>query len=159
MLAVNITAVAHLTSLFLPQMRRRDKGHIINIGSIAGGFPNQGVALYSASKSFLDAFTTVLHRELRGSHVSISVIRAGPVHTEFFDQAAHLANGSRIPAERFGISPEKVAERIWELIRRPRRVIYVPRALAVTPWIELMFGRVVDRLGPLLLRRGQKARA
>lgn len=67
MLAVNVESVAHLTALFLPGMLARGSGHIINIGSIAGSLPNQGIALYSGSKAFLDAFTTALHRELRGS--------------------------------------------------------------------------------------------
>lgn len=153
MLAVNVAAVAHLTSLFLPQMRSRNLGHIINIGSVAGSFPNQGVALYSASKSFLDAFTTVLHRELTGTRVRASVVRAGPVHTEFFEQAARLKAGGMIPAERFGVKPEQVAARIWALLTHPRRVVYVPQALAIAPWLELLFGGLVDRLGPLLLRR------
>ncbi|HSR49154.1 MAG TPA: hypothetical protein VLL77_14325 [Anaerolineales bacterium] len=39
------------------------------------------------------------------------------------------------------------------LIRRPRRVAYVPSALAVVPWIELAFGWAIDRLGPIALRR------
>ncbi len=155
MVEINITAVAHLTSLFLPQMKERNKGHIINIGSIAGSFPNQGVAVYSASKSFLDAFTTVLYRELRGTQVHSSVVRAGPVRTEFFDQVSAKSNGMRIPAERFGVTAEFVAEQIAGLLKRPRRAIYVPGVLAITPWLELLFGRLVDRLGPLLLRRDQ----
>ncbi len=153
MIQVNVNAAVHLTSLFLPQMRARGSGHIINIGSIAGGFPNQGVAVYSASKSFLDAFTSGLHRELQGSGVKVSVVRAGPVRTEFFDQVAlHNARG-RIPAERFAVHPRQVAERVYGLLHHPRKVIYIPRALAVTPYIELFFGRLIDRLGPLLLRR------
>jgi hypothetical protein len=155
MIQVNVNAAVHLTRLFLPQMRERGSGHIINIGSIAGGFPNQGIAIYSASKSFLDAFTSGLHRELNGSGVKVSVVRAGPVQTEFFDQAAlHNARG-RIPAERFAVPPRLVAERVYDLLHHPRKVIYIPRLLAVTPYIELLFGRLIDRLGPLLLKRAR----
>lgn len=158
LLQLNITAVAHLTNLFLPGMRKRDSGHIINIGSIAGGFPNQGVAIYSASKSFLDAFTTVLHRELRGSNVSCSVVRVGPVRTEFFERAKDRPAGLPVPAERFAITPDRVADRIWDLVQSPSKAIYIPRYYAITPWIELLFGWVVDRLGPLLLRRASATR-
>lgn len=154
---LNITAVAHLTNLFLPQMRANNHGYIINIGSIAGGFPNQGTAVYSASKSFLDAFTTVIHRELRGTRVQCSVVRAGPVSTEFFDQADNLPSSSRLPARQFAVSPQLVADRIWGLVRKPRKVIYVPGIFAVTPWIEIVFGRLIDRLGPLLLKRSKAA--
>src|SRR5664280_1488149 len=82
MLQVNVEAVVQLSLAFLARMRQGDTGHIINIGSISGSLPSQGVALYGATKSFLDGFTTALHRELTGTHVHISVVRAGPVKTE-----------------------------------------------------------------------------
>jgi len=153
LMEVNMTAVAHLTGLFLHQMREQNRGHIINIGSVAGSFPNQGVALYSASKSFLDAFNSVLHRELRGTKVCCSIVRAGPVSTEFFDQAANRQSGLRVPAERFAVPPELIAKRVHQLLLRPRKVIYTPSLLAITPWIELFFGRIIDRIGPLLLKQ------
>ena len=156
MIAVNIEAAAHLTSLFLPGMVERKNGHIINIGSIAGGFPNQGVALYSASKSFLDAFTTSLHRELRSSGVHASVIRLGPVKTEFFEQARKLENGGSIPAERLAVSVGTVNQALWRLMAHPRRVMYIPGWLWVTQFADPFLGNIVDSLGPLLLRKTDK---
>ena len=153
LMEVNMTAVAHLTNQFLPHMHRQNRGHIINIGSIAGSLPNQGIALYSASKSFLDSFTTVLHRELKGTQVQCSIVRAGPVSTEFFDMAEKRPSGLRVPAEKFAITSQAVADRIWGLLLRPRRVIYVPRPLAIAPWLEILFGGIIDRLGPILLKR------
>ena len=152
-LAVNVEAVAHLTRLFLPNMRNRCSGHIINIGSIAGGLPNQGIAIYAASKAFLDAFTTVLHRELRGSGVHASVVRPGPVTSEFFSVAAGRENGGEIPAKALAVPAEQVARAVWSLLRRPRRVAYVPWYLVVSPWLEHLFAPIIDRLGPLLLRQ------
>jgi short-subunit dehydrogenase len=151
MIQVNNAAVAHMTSLFLPEMRARNAGHIINVSSIAGGIPSQGVALYSATKSFLDAFTTALHREMRGTKVHVSVVRPGPVRTGFFESAAKRLSGRRVPSERFGISAQRVAERIWGLLQRPRRVAYIPRFLGIVPWIESSFGWLMDMLGPRLL--------
>ena len=153
MLEVNVTAVVHLTLLFMKKMRERNFGHIINIGSISGSLPSQGIAVYGATKSFLDAFTTALYRETVGSQVCLSVVRAGPVTTEFYDLAERRPGGFRVPAEKFAISADSVAQRIWGLIQRPRRVIYVPRLLAVTPWVEAFFGWLIDRVGPLLLKR------
>ncbi len=156
MLQVNVSAVLQLSLLFLPVMRKRGSGHIINIGSIAGKMPNQGVAMYSATKSFLDAFTTSVFRELRGSHVHVSVLRPGPVTTEFFDRAQKRSKGLRTPGEAFATTPEKVAEAIWSLVRRPRRVAYVPGILSLSPWLEILFSWLLDRLGPMLLKRSQK---
>jgi short-subunit dehydrogenase len=159
MMQVNNAAVAHLTSLFLPGMRARNAGHIVNVGSIAGGLPSQGVALYSATKSFLDAFTTALHREMGGTKVRVSIVRPGAVASGFFDAAAKRR--ARLPGaiERAGISAGRVAERIWGLLNRPRRVVYVPWEMWISPWLELSFGWLMDLLGPLLLRRAEgKAR-
>ncbi len=153
MLQINAEAVVDLSLSILPEMRRRGRGHIINIGSIAGSLPSQGVALYSATKSFLDSFSSALHRELRGSGVWVSVVKPGPVRSEFYATAARQSQGGPIPAERFAIRPEVVADCIWSLLRRPRRSAYIPPVLSLVPWLELSFGWLIDRLGPLLLRR------
>lgn len=153
MLQVNVGATAHLTSLFLPGMRERNRGHIINVGSISGSIPSQGITMYSASKSFMDAFTTALHRETHGTNVRVSVVRAGPVKTEFCESALSRENGGHVPTERVGVTSEYVAWRIWKLLLRPRRIIYVPRWLQIVPWVELSFGWLEDWIGPLLLRR------
>lgn len=152
-LQVNVVAAVHFTLLFLKKMRSLGSGHIINIGSISGSLPSQGVALYGATKSFLDNFTTALYRELTGTRLHVSVVRAGPVLTEFCDTAANLEGGLHIPTERMGVTPETIANHVWRLLEHPRRVIYVPLWLGITPYIENTFGWLIDRLGPLLLRR------
>jgi len=156
MMRINISAVVHLTLLFLQDVKERNSGHIINVGSIAGSLPSQGVAVYSATKSFMDTFTTSLYRELRGSNVHVSVVKPGPVATEFYDVASSLSAGLRLPAEKYAVKPEAVANRIWTLLRKPVRIAYVPRLLGLVPWVELYLGWLMDLLGPLLLRRQLK---
>jgi uncharacterized protein len=152
-LQVNVEAVVQLSLTFLSSMRQRNTGHIINIGSISGSLPSQGVALYGATKSFLDNFTTALHRELTGTRVHVSVVRAGPVKTEFGESAISKKNGGHIPTENLGVTADYVAWRIWKLMLHPQRVIYVPDWLRLVPWAELAFGWIIDRVGPLLLKR------
>ncbi len=157
MIEVNMAAAAHLILLCLPEMRQRDSGHIINVGSVVGSLPSQGVALYSATKSFLDTLTTSLYRELRGTNVHVSVIRPGAVTTEFWEAAgSHLSSLRGLP-ERLGVAPDRVADRIWAVLQHPRRVAYVPGILRLVPWVEMGFGWLIDRIGPLLLR-AQSAR-
>jgi short-subunit dehydrogenase len=134
-------------------MRRAARGHIINVSSVAGSMPSQGVALYSATKSFVDALSTALHRELRGSGVHVSTVRPGPVLSEFYRNAEKLPLGSPVPAERLAVRPEVVVQAIMRLLRRPRRAVWVPGGLRIMPWIEFSFGWIIDLLGPLLLRR------
>lgn len=153
---VNITAMLSLTRALLPGMRDRGYGHIINIGSIAGGFPNQGVAVYAASKAFMDAFTTALYREMRGSGVQVSVVRLGPVKTDFFDTAKKSENGNEVPGESFSISVERSSKAILRLLRSPQRFLYVPAVFSGLRVVEFLFGWIIDKLGPLLLRRAIK---
>lgn len=153
MIQVNIAAAVHFTLLALPKMRELDLGHIINIGSVVGSLPSQGVAVYGATKSFLDHFTTALYRELSGTQVHISVLRAGPVLTEFCQTALSQPGGLHLPTERMGVTAAAVAGRVWQLLMHPRRVTYIPSHLSITPLIETYFGWLIDRLGPLLLKK------
>lgn len=149
---VNITALVRFTLLALPEMKTRDRGHIVNIGSIAGSLPSPGAALYSATKSFVDTLSSALHREVRGTNVHISVVRPGAVSTDFFETASNQAAAMPMPAQRFSIPSQAVVDAIWSLLQKPRRVAYVPRRLWFIPWIELYLGWLLDRLGPTLLR-------
>jgi hypothetical protein len=153
LLEVDVVAFVQLTRLILPGMLAQGCGRVINIGSMVGSFPNQGVGIYAASKAFMDALTTSLYRELAGKPVTVSVVRPGPVASEFFDASQARTGSGRIPGEGMAIPPEQVAEAVWKLVRRPRKVVYVPWYYAVTPWFELLFGWVVDLVGPVLLKK------
>jgi short-subunit dehydrogenase len=154
MLQVNVEAVVQLSLDFLKGMRLCGRGHIVNVGSISGSIPSQGIALYGATKSFLDNFTTALYRELSGTQLHVSVVRAGPVRTEFGEAALRRENGGHVPTEHIGVTAERVAWRIWKLLLHPQRAVYVPGWLRLVPWAELAFGWIIDRLGPLLLKKG-----
>lgn len=151
LLRLNIEATTHFTSILLPEMLKKPKARIINIGSIIGKMPEQGVALYAASKAYVDSFTKSIYRDLRGTNVTISVLRPGPVKTEFFDRADTFENGSRVPAERFAISAEHVARATWNLVNHPTRFRYVPFYVGITVLLEPLFSWIIDLVGPILL--------
>jgi short-subunit dehydrogenase len=83
MIDLNIKALTHLTGLFLPPMVERRSGRILNIGSGAGFLPGPFMAVYFASKAFVQHFTEALAHELRGSGVTATVLAPGPLVTEF----------------------------------------------------------------------------
>jgi len=153
MIQVNNAALAQLIVLFLPLMRGRGYGHVISVSSIVGGFPSPWAALYSATKSFVDTLTTALHRELKGTGVHVSAVRPGPVYPGFSRTVFRVSPASPVPAGRLAVRPEAVAGAIIGLLRRPRRAVYVPRRFGAIPWLELGFGRLVDRVAVLLVRR------
>lgn len=155
LLAVNVCAAAHLTSLCLPDMLAHGRGHIINMGSLTGSLPVQGAALYGSSKAFLEGFTDSLYRELVGKPVHASIIRATAVKTDFFETSSTQEGAMGLPGEGFAVPVEAVTRAVWSLLNRPRRIAFVPWTMRFTPAVELFFGWAMDLVGPLLLRRPQ----
>jgi len=83
MVQVNATSLMHLTRLFLPAMIARRSGRILNLGSTAGFQPGPGMAIYYATKAFVNSFTEALGYELRGTGVTATVSCPGATATEF----------------------------------------------------------------------------
>ena len=154
---VNLRSLVQLSLYALKRMAARRKGRIINIGSIAGEIEAQGVAVYSATKSFINTLTRSISRELRGSSITASVLRPGAVASGFFDAAAGMANGRPIPVSNPRISPEQVADKVWKLILRPRACVYVPGRLGILKYVRPGLGFMLDLLGPVHLKRRARA--
>jgi short-subunit dehydrogenase len=151
LLHINIDAGVHLTSEFLPEMLARRRGHIIFLGSIAGDIPSRGIGVYSGTKSFVNGFVTGLYRETRRSGVHISIVKPGAVQSEFFQVGLDKPSGTHIPAAGLGIRTERVTKAVWSLIRRPRRAVYVPGMLVLAQWFALLFGWIMDFIGPVFM--------
>jgi len=80
---VNVAALVALTGLFLPGMAQRRRGGILNVGSVAGFIPGPHMAIYYASKAFVQSFSEALHEELRGTGVSVTNLCPGPTESNF----------------------------------------------------------------------------
>ena len=80
---VNIAALVELTGLFLPEMISRQRGGILNVGSVAGFVPGPQMAVYYASKAFVLSFSEALHEELRGTNVRVTNLCPGPTESNF----------------------------------------------------------------------------
>ena len=93
MVQVNMTALAHLTKLFVKDMLRKGSGRILNVGSTAAFVPGPFMAMYYASKAFVVSLSLSIANELQGSGVSVTVLCPGPTRTEF-DQAAGVGDSN-----------------------------------------------------------------
>jgi short-subunit dehydrogenase len=87
MIQLNVTSLVALTRAFLPAMVARRSGRILNVGSTAGFPPGPFMAVYYASKAFVNSFTEALSYELRGTGVTATVSCPGATATEFADVA------------------------------------------------------------------------
>jgi short-subunit dehydrogenase len=91
---VNCAAPVHLTKRILPWMLERRRGHVLNVGSMAGFAPGPLMAIYYASKAFLLSFSEALWEECRATGVSVTLLAPGMVRTEFQGRAG-IAPGAR----------------------------------------------------------------
>ena len=83
MFEVNVFGLMGLTQALLPTMRKRGRGRIVNISSIAGRFVTPGAGWYGASKFAVEAISDALRMELQSFGVKVVVIEPGLIRTEF----------------------------------------------------------------------------
>ncbi|KAF9318763.1 hypothetical protein BG003_010595 [Podila horticola] len=83
MIDTNVKGLVHVTQAVLPGMRARNKGHIINIGSVAGQQAYGNGSVYCASKAAVASITKALLFETMDTDIRISEINPGMVETEF----------------------------------------------------------------------------
>lgn len=127
---VNLLGCVNGTRAALSVMRPRRSGRIINIGSLGSWVPVPGEAIYGATKAAVLSYSLALMGELRAAGetgIGISVVcpdgMLTPMLTQIIDDphAALSYSGPHLA------EPARVADRVVELVRRPRRVVSVPR--------------------------------
>jgi 3-hydroxy acid dehydrogenase/malonic semialdehyde reductase len=97
MIQTNCTGLVYLTRAILPQMVARGRGHVINLGSIAGTYPYPGGNVYGATKAFVHQFSLNLRADLHGTGVRVTCVEPG------------LAGGTEFSDVRFGGDRDKAA--------------------------------------------------
>jgi len=132
MIELNIAALVHLTTLFLPGMKERGQGGILNVASTAAFQAGPFMAVYYASKAFVLHFTEALAAELRDTPLSVTCLAPGPTRTEFASTAA--VERTRLFSAGV-MDAETVARAGYRGFRR-KRLIVIPglknKALALT---------------------------
>lgn len=124
MVDTNIVGTMHWLDAVLPLMCRRDEGHVVTIGSLAGHYPYMGGNVYAATKAFVHHLSANLRADLRSSQVRTTCIAPGMARTEF---ALVRFRGDRAKADDFygemvTLSADDVAEAIVWALTRPAHV-------------------------------------
>ncbi len=83
MIDTNIKGLLYFTQAILPLMVARDRGHIVNLGSVAGNWPYVGGNVYGATKAFVKQFTNNLRADLLGKNIRVTNIEPGLAESEF----------------------------------------------------------------------------
>lgn len=115
MIDTNIKGLLYCTRALLPGMVARNRGHIVNIGSVAGNYPYPGGNVYGATKAFVKQFSLNLRADLLGTRVRVTNIEPGLAESEFSlvrfkgddSKAARIYEGTQ------PLRPEDIADIVY----------------------------------------------
>ncbi|MBI5070118.1 MAG: SDR family NAD(P)-dependent oxidoreductase [Deltaproteobacteria bacterium] len=124
MIDTNCRGLATLTRLLLPGMVERGRGHVVNLGSVAGSYPYPGGNVYGATKAFVHQFSLGLRADVVGSGVRVTSVEPGMAETEFA-LVRFQGDAEKARAVYQGVTPltgEDVADAIFWAVTRPPHV-------------------------------------
>jgi NADP-dependent 3-hydroxy acid dehydrogenase YdfG len=123
-IAVNIQAVLHLVRLLLPGMVERDRGHIVNVSSIAGVYNFGGNTIYHATKSAVHTLSRQLRIDAYGRRVRVTEICPGRVETEIFGRLlGDMEEAHKRYFEGYeSLTPTDIADAVEYAVGTPRHV-------------------------------------
>ncbi len=124
MVDTNIKGLMYCTQAILPGMVARNRGHIVNVGSVAGTYPYPGGNVYGGTKAFVKQFSLNLRADLLGTGVRVSNLEPGLAESEFSlvrfkgekEKAAQVYRGTQ------PLRPEDIANTIYWIAACPAHV-------------------------------------
>jgi 3-hydroxy acid dehydrogenase / malonic semialdehyde reductase len=146
MVDTNVKGLMYVTRAILPGMVARNRGHVINMSSIAATYPYPGGNVYGASKAFVRQFSLNLRADLMGMKVRVTDIEPGLVGGTEFSNVRFSGDderASKIYQGADALTPEDVAEAVYWVASLPARVNI--NALEMMP--------VTQTFGPLPVHR------
>jgi 3-hydroxy acid dehydrogenase/malonic semialdehyde reductase len=148
MIETNCRALVSLTRAILPGMVERGRGHVVNIGSVAGSYPYPGGNVYGATKAFVRQFSLAIRSDLLGTPVRVTNVEPGMVETEF-SVVRFQGDRERAKGVYAGMTPlfaADVADAVAWCVSRPAHVNV--NAIEVMP-VQQAFGPfAIDRKKP-----------
>lgn len=145
--AVNTLALFWATRALLPDMIRRNRGHIVTIASAAGFVGAHRLTDYTASKHAAVGFDDALRAELRRSAPSLVTTVVCPF---YIDTGMFAGAKTRFPWLLPILNEDDVIERIVRAIRRDKRRLIMPFIVRLVPILRVLPVRWFDRLADIL---------
>src|SRR6516165_6801174 len=121
---VNNAGLVYCTRAILPGMVARRRGHVINLGSVAGTYPYPGGNVYGGTKAFVHQFSLNLRSDLHGTRVRVTCVEPGMADTEF-STVRFSGDKAKADAVYAGMQPmtaDDIAESIYWAATLPEHV-------------------------------------
>ncbi len=96
MFNTNVSGIFYASRLVLPQMKKLEEGHIINISSIAGTTGVETMSAYCATKFAVRGLSQSLYKEVRNHGIKVTCIYPGSVQTNFFDDIDSITSNENM---------------------------------------------------------------
>lgn len=125
MIDTNNKGLVYMTRAVLPEMVKRNQGHVINIGSTAGNWPYAGGNVYGATKAFVRQFSLCLRADLSGTQVRVTNIEPGLVGGTEFSSIRFKGNEDKVSKTYDNTQPltaEDVAEAVFWVATLPAHI-------------------------------------
>ena len=136
-IAVNIRTLTDLSLRFSDQLIR-NRGGLLNLGSIAGFLPGPGMAVYYASKAYVLSFSEAMRAELGPLGVRVTVVCPGPVPSEFQARAG-FAPG--FDSAILNVPAEEVARQAYHGLMANKRAVLPGLGIKIVPFLLRLFPR------------------
>ena len=124
MVDTNIKGLMYCTRALLPQLVKRNSGHIVNIGSTAGAWPYPGGNVYGGTKAFVQQFSRNLRADLLGTKVRVTNLAPGMAESEFSNVRfkGDTGEASKVYQGVEPLLPHDIAETVYWIVTRPAHV-------------------------------------
>jgi short-subunit dehydrogenase len=164
-MGINFWGVVHGTMAFLPYLRKRPEGHIVNISSINGIIPNPNNGPYCSAKYAVKGYTETLYQELMDTNIRVSCVHPGGIQTAIARNARvnkTLSGISKDAAtaiyekELFKTTAEQAAQIIIDGIKKNERRIMVGTDAKVIDFFTRMFPKTMVYLSAVASKRMAK---
>ena len=145
MVDTNIKGLMRVTRHLLPGMVRRGRGHIVNIGSVAGSWPYPGGNAYGATKAFVQQFSRGLRADLLGTPLRVTNIEPGLAETEFslVRMKGDAAKAGDVYSGTQPLTADDIAETVYWVTSLPAHINI--NALEMMPVCQAWSPFAIDR--------------
>jgi 3-hydroxy acid dehydrogenase/malonic semialdehyde reductase len=125
MIDTNCKGLVYCTRAILPGMVERGRGHVVNLGSVAGTYPYPGGNVYGATKAFVHQFTLNLRSDLHGTGVRATSVEPGLSGETEFSTVRFSGDQAQADAVYAGMQPlvpADIAEAVYWVVSQPPHV-------------------------------------